>query len=81
MVLIAFVRSFVPTCNKMVSGFFLAIGLMKSVIFSVEYPGCFITETERSLADNSSECKNVVNESPTTITFFLIVLDEVFLLL
>ena len=35
--------------------------------------------TERSLVDNSSGRKNFVIESPTTITFFLIVLDGVFL--
>ena len=40
---------------------------------------CFITVTERSLVDNSSERKAFVIESSTTITFFLSVLNGVFL--
>ena len=44
-----------------------------------EHPMCFITVTERSLVDNSSERKAFVIESSTTITFFLFVLNGVFL--
>ena len=80
MVLIPFVKSFVPPCNKIVSGFFLAILLMPTIISSVEHPGCFITINERSLVGNSSVRKTFVIEFPTTITFFLFVLNGVFLI-
>ena len=74
-----FVYGHGPTCNKIVFGFFIAIGLIWSIISSVQHPGWFITVTKRSLVENWSERKSFVIESPTTIIFFLFVLNGVFL--